>query len=283
MSDSVSVPDPGLPKDNITQIAHYFLTESGVTMLAWGPGTASELFAALSAVAPVFATSRALSAGAGSFAGRDDSAWFAYEGTGGSVITHHSFSDSDVNFMVDNVSMKFGQIAAPWSWGVGTAGAQVPAEAARVIATASVIPVWQIAGLEHTRPQSEVEAPVFPADLRDTLISTGWTREGEDLLKAVLNVPGGRSQVLFLMPWGASDLGLMSPVAPAFNNRLPERLVGHDFGQYELDVAADMAMLIETFPLEPTPAFETINAHARVLADYADSIEAWLGGTDDTY
>jgi hypothetical protein len=282
--ESITLPDPGYPENDLTQVGYKFLHACGMTLLFWNRTTLADCFTKISATAPDFLDSQVLPNGVGKLRGRDDSAWLAYEGPDGALVAFFCFPDMDSMFMLRNIMQPLEKLPSPWSSSIGTVNANVPTEVAAILKTARAVPAWELPGLEHAKPDSAA-APTFPALLRDRLIDSGWellAGDG-DIFRAVVNTDVGRTQLLFFGRISTDHFGIMSPIAQSPDGTVPPSIRGLQFDGYEIDTIAGMVVLVDRLPAgPPSPPLEEINTRGVKLASYADRVEADLS-TEDTY
>ncbi|MEU2040332.1 hypothetical protein [Nocardia niwae] len=148
----VRLADPGLPEDEPIQMIYTAIADTGLSELVFGPGTAAACYAALAAVAPVFATTVTKTGVFGSFPHQYDILWYALEGPLGSAIVVSFGPESDDDFRRLSIDGPLSRTALrpPFRWGsVLGLGASVPSGFAEVFPTASLRPLSTLPGLEH--------------------------------------------------------------------------------------------------------------------------------------
>jgi hypothetical protein len=278
-TDSVSLADPGRPEGDLTQTGYKLFDACGLSYVAYGSGTLAELFEQVKVAAPVFADSIATPSGLGSFRGKDDSMWVGYEGPAGAVLALHCFPDADGMFLITAVMDPLRRLPAPWRLGIATIKAEVPRPVARILQTAYARPAWDLPGI--ATPESQMPALTVSPSLRRELEEAGWQPLDGDLFKAMVTTIGERSQLVYLSPWSSTEFAVMSPIASSPDGAIPAGLRELTFGDYALDVIADMVVLVDTMPAgSRPPTAEEFSDRAITLAAYADRTEADLSPED---
>lgn len=280
MSENVTLADPGYPATDLTEIGYQLIYNCGFTIFVYGQGTAADCFATVKAAAPSFQTTRALPSGLANLGGRDDSCFLFFEGDRGALLAYSIFPNGDSHFSTTAVLQPFDRLPKSWVRGIGTVNAVVPPEVASIFATARAVAIWDIPGLEQLHPNPASRQPL-PEPFLQRLSADGWERTDNDIFKATVSTKDGRSQLVFLAQWNPSTLAIFSPIADSPDGTIPQRLRGNTFDGYDLDVLADMVVLVNKIPFGiPTPEIDVLRAEAITLATYADRVEADLSSED---
>lgn len=277
---TVTLPDPGFPDGDLTQLGYKLFEACGLTYVSYGPIGIEDHVRLLVDHAPAFSTTVASLSGSGTLGGRDDSAWIGFAGPEGSVVAYFAFPDADSGFLLEKVGDPIATMPEPLKWNLATVGAQVPTGVAKIFASGKAVPIWDLPGFADTRPAGKGSVQI-PALLASRLNELGWNEIGENLFKGVVSTTPDRSQVLFFTSYNSDSFALMSPVSESLDGTVPEFLRGHSFGTYKLDVVAELVMLCDLLSAgPPSPAVEAIMDAGMALANFADRLEGDLSMED---
>ncbi len=276
---------PGLPATHPRQLAHDLLVGTGLGVALRGPGPVADCFRALAEASPALLESEAVGAGFGTVRQDPAGLWMAWSSASGSAIVYCAMPDSDPGFVLHHVTDPIMSVRGRFGGDLICLGASSDAALVEIINTGELVPVWDLPGLEHRRP---AEAPPLSlgyralADaVRETLLSSGGEQLDGDMVKATVGTGDGRSQLLFvaLQP----RILLLSPIAHTVDGALPPVLRSLDRGPYDLDVVADLVVLVEAVEDQVPMALtaDDVIGKAVELARFADRVEASISAADD--
>ncbi|MEZ7240284.1 hypothetical protein QYS60_21265 [Rhodococcus sp. GXMU-t2271] len=254
------LPDPGLDENNPMQLAYDLFKACGITILSFGNLSLEQLARLLLQDAPIFGDTVVRPHGIGFLAGHDDRPWIGFEGPQGSVIAYFAASGGD--FMHD-VLMPMSALPPPTRWGIGTVGARMPAEVASILASAHVVPLWELAAFAEQRPADDLAVPL---QLAADLVDDGWASVGNGVFTTDVAVAAGPTLAVFFSPYNSESFGLMTPLDK--DECVPDEVRTRSFGRYELDAVEDTAVLCQRYPAQPTPSAQALAADAWALATY---------------
>jgi len=262
----VRVPDPGLDSTDPHQIVWMTLSHLGLSYTVHGAGTANDLIDAivkvlgdgmLTRTAPLF--------------GRlgEQINWCVSQGPGGSVFfLFPMFEAGDDMSMLMTVVDRLEQLPAPWTTSVGKKDAFVVAPVAEIFTAGTLVPLECFDALAEPAIRPHRRA------VRASLVEGGFEAIGPTLLKGVLSVGDGRTQLL----WASlgDRVRIVSPIATA--DEIADWLQAHDFGRYQLESMPPFVTL--GLWVDYTAGVEGLRAEAVTLAQYADHCERSLSGPD---
>lgn len=264
--------DPGLAEDHPRQLAHGMLTDCGLSLAMWGPGSASDCFAAARDAAPVFHQATSMGPGFGTLP--DTTAvWAAYESPTGAAVTVHCFPDSNADTFSDLLDA-VRWVRAPYACAFAVLGGRVPLAAADILGNASVVPVWELPGMGHFRPEGQPER-VIEAGLRQALLDNGWRQIAAEVMQGVFGTFGERTQAVLLGVDGDRYL-LFSAFAKA-DEADPSSFTEDQTGPYEVTTIGDMIGLV-THVERDGLTYDALSHAGMPLILNAESIEMRLGG-----
>lgn len=254
--------NPRLPEDDPRQLAHLLLTSVGLSFLVYGPADAVACFRAVSAAAPVFGAAQLTGANyaLGVFQGQSGFYWLCFESQFGSAIAVCATPEADVDFSTKEILPAFRNLGAPWHWGLGTVGGNVPAGFAHIVDTARVVDLNTLPGLEHLRL-------TVPTPLQADLRSAGWQQAGGGLFRFDVPVSADRVLAVFYGPCDEDTFGLMTPIDTDEN--VPAEVRARSYGRYELAVLGGLAVMCQRYRASgPTLPADTLSTEAQALARY---------------
>jgi hypothetical protein len=117
----------------------------------------------------------------------------------------------------------------------------------------------------------------------DALVAGGdWAPHGSGVHMSVMNLPDGRSQLLYLSDTQHGAL-LLSPIADAGDTKALALLRTFEAGDdYSIETASSVFISITQTILYETSVDE-FRSKAAMLATYADSVEKWLDPREDKW
>ena len=260
-----TLPNPGLPEGNPTQISYELLKACGLSLVSYGRLPLDQHVSLLLERIPLFRDTVASPLCAGHLAGRDDAIWTAYDGTSGSAIVFFAVgAASDVDFVQHSVLKPMATLPPPLQFGIGTVGARLPGGAVDILVDARVVPLWELAPFADQRPADVL--PV-PAELKADLLRDGWEAISADGLKLTVPVDPSRTLSVFFSPHDAESFALMTPIDKYA--LVPPEVRARSFGDYEMDAIDDMAVMCRRYPVaQPLPTAAALRADAVDLASY---------------
>lgn len=263
---SVVLPDPGGPTDDLRQMAYQLFKSCGLAVLMFGQLPLEHLVGVALHNVPALRNTE-VRGGVGFLIGHEGKLWMGYEGPWGSLVVYFG-GDGDGEFIRLEVLKPVSAIGGPVQWGLGVAGAQVPAAAAQILESARPVPLWELAPFAHQRP---AEAPAIPDGLGMALQPLGWQPTGSGGYKLDVPLRRGGTQAVFFTPYGAASFAVIAPLGKSVHGAVPESLRNRLFGRYSVEVVADMVVLCDRVPTGPQPPdpYQVTDA-ARVIALYAE-------------
>lgn len=261
----VRLPNPVLPEDDPKQICFNMFDAMGMTLISFAPLPLENLTHMLLAGAPAFRNTTANPAIGGLINGRDIM-WTAFDGPNGSAVAVFSAgaSDSDVDFLQNQILKPMSALPAPLAWAIGTAGANVPQPVSDILAAARSVPLWELSAFSDQRPPEE---PQIPSHLQTELAQTGWERISDNGFK--IDVPTGADGTLavYFACHDEQSYLLMTPIDK--DELIPPEVRKQSFGHYVLSSFTDMAVLQRVYPAGPSlPDSHGLRADAEALALY---------------
>lgn len=265
--ERTTLSDPGLPDDNLTQLSYKGFKACGLTVLSYGELPLQEHVRLLLAHAPAFRDTEVRPVGGGTIGGDDHKLWIGLEGPLGSVVSFFALSsDSNfVGFIQHSVLKPMSALPSPLRFGIGTGGASVPSAAARILASAHAVPLWELEEFANQRPVDELDVP--PALAAD-LAQHGWERFTDNGFKADIPLSAGGTLAVFFTPYDAQSFTLMAPIDKYVV--VPEYVRTRSYAPpYVFDAVGDMAVLRQSYPTSaPLPTAASLMDDAHALATY---------------
>lgn len=260
-----TLPNPGLPEGNPTQLGYELLKACGLSLVSYGPLPLDQHISLLLDRVPLFGDTVASPLCAGHLAGRDDAIWTAYDGANGSAVVFFAVgAASDVHFVQHSVLKPMATLPPPLQFGIGTVGASLPGGAVDILMEARVVPLWELAPFADQRPADVL--PV-PAELKTDLLQDGWEAVSENGLRLTVAVDPSRTLSVFFSPHDAESFALLTPIDKFA--LVPAEVRARSFGDYELDAVDDMAVMCRRYPAaQPLPTATVLRADAIDLASY---------------
>ncbi len=224
---SVYLQDPGGAETDLPQLAYGLLKACGLTIMSFGQIPLAQLTGLLLQFAPAFRSTEVRGAGVGFLGGEDGKLWMGFEGPHGSLIAYCGIVDGD--FTQSEVLKPVSSMPLPAQWGLGVIGAQVPAAAARILAAARPVPLWDLQPFANQRPADQ--GAKMPPGLRAGLQSRGWQALGDNGFKLDVPLRRGGTQAVYFSPYDAETFAVIAPLDNSINGAIPEALRGRSFGQ----------------------------------------------------
>lgn len=237
------LPDPGLPEHDLTQLAYQGFKACGLTILSYGNVSLEQHTQLALNHVPALRNSEVKPIGGAFLAGRDD-LWIGFEGPRGSVIAYFVLGGSDGDFIHDSILKPMSALPPPVQWGLGTLGASVPADVARILTDARAVPLWELSAFATQRPPDDLQVP---PQLAAGLQQGGWEKLADSGFKIDVPLISGRTLAAFFAPHGSESFVLMVPIDKY--EEIPDESRSRSFGEYELGVLDDMAVLRKLYPM----------------------------------
>jgi hypothetical protein len=149
ISETEMPQNPGLSTSELTRVGLQLLNEGTLAYLAYGSGSLSDCYQAVSSAAPVFRRTQADRTGIGLIGGMKYAPWLGFESDEGSVIAYLCFSEGDSKWGIENILFKLKNLPDEWHSDICTSG-RLPAEVVHILHGARAVPVWEVADFEHT-------------------------------------------------------------------------------------------------------------------------------------
>ncbi|PVG80757.1 hypothetical protein DDE18_21690 [Nocardioides gansuensis] len=214
--------------------------------------------------------------------GRQELPWSMVTGPVGTAMHIYGSPDVDSDWFFRAVMQPLDHVAAPWTKEVVfMTGTGSPAVANVFNSATAGVPVWEIPRLGLTPP--EPPAHPFPESVATFLLNSGWHELDGPVYKGVLDVGGGRSQVLLVGSADQENLGLMSPICKAVGDQVPPvvALAAANAG-YRTSVIVDLVMLETLMPkLEAAADQHDLVNRLTALGHAADLLEQQFAEGDE--
>ena len=276
--------NPGYASHDLTQVVHSFFCATGMSFVVHGPGSAEQLFDAVSRVAPVFGRIEPFGIGLGMLLGERSLPCAVVSGPMGSAVVVFGHPEADMEFVIENIADPIQTVQHPWRSCTFFGNETTDGVAVQNINNARGVPLWNFARFASFAPASE-ERRLVPSELRAALLDAGWEERAAGksgpIYVGTFHTNGNRSQTVYLTTRG-DGFAVFSPVCTVSQNgQFPQPLIGVDFSPYTLDLLRNYVVLVDEFGAESSPVTVLdVTNRAHALAPYADRVEAALGTED---
>lgn len=216
-TESTTVQDPELARDDPRQLLFSLLSASPLATVFHGPGEFEVLLHTALRAAPVLARSSTLGKGFMRLDADPNTLWAVVADAQGAALVVVPSPESDTGLFIRDITVPLERCPAPWKYDFLTQRSGSPEAIAR-LTDVDLVPPWEVAGLFPSVPD---HFPVMPMWARRA--ARGWDRVLADLYRTSVTDSDGDEVTVFLTldeghphllyPFTSSESGDLSPWA----------------------------------------------------------------------